>query len=438
MSNTHAIAAVTATLRYVLSEAISREPDPVPNRNVTTLRPAQIADLAATDGPARGLNVYCYQVTPNHAWNLHDLPTRGPSGSLTKRPLAALDLHYLITAYGSEDALEPQRLLAQAALALTNTPVLSKDVVEAAIEAYDTGPTAFLARADLAGQPEPVKLSPAPLSLEEISKLWGVLGTPYLLSQAYVATVVLIEADLPARSPLPVRTRNLQVAPFTRAEIASVATQDGEPATAGSTIVVDGSGLTSVRTYVAVGGRRLAPAAGSTSARVVVDLPDSQVADPSSGEVGSVPAGVQRLQVVHVRPADPASGAPERVTGRSNAVPLVVVPTVSDLSAAGSQVELSVTPAIVEGQRVVVTFGRLPEAGDPPGTTPRVVAATLPPWPPQAPPTTGDPSRTELEVDLDEPLPAGTWLVRVGVDGVESVPVLGAGGTYDAPTVTLP
>lgn len=438
MSNTHAIAAVTATLRYVLSEAIGHEPDPVPNRTVTTLRPAQLADLTGTDGPARGLNVFCYQVTPNHAWNLHDLPTRGPSGSLTKRPLAALDLHYLVTAYGSEEALEPQRLLAQAELALATTPVLTKDVVEAAIDAYDTGTTAFLARSDLAGQPEPVKLSPAPLSLEEISKLWGVLGTPYLLSQAYTATVVLIEADLPARSPLPVRTRNLQVRPFTRAEIASVVTQDGEPATAGSTIVIEGSGLASARAYVAVGGCRLAPTAGSTSARVVVDLPTTQVADPSTGEVGSAPAGVHGLQVVHVRPADPASGEPERVTGRSNAAPLVVVPTVSNLSAAGSQVSLRVAPALAEGQRVVVTFGRFPEAGGPPDTPPRVVAATLPPWPAQAAPTAGDPSRTDLQVDLDDPLPAGTWLVRVSVDGVESIPTLGAGGTYDSPTVTVP
>ncbi len=438
MSNTHAIAAVTATIRFVLSEAISHEPDPVPNRNVTTLRPAQLADLAGADGPARGLNVFCYQVTPNHAWNLHDLPTRGPSGSLTTRPLAALDLHYLITAYGSEEALEPQRLLAQAELALATTPVLTKDVVEAAIEAYDSGVTAFLARADLASQPEPVKLSPAPLSLEEISKLWGVLGTPYLLSQAYTATVVLIEADLPARSPLPVRTRNLQVRPFTRAEIASVATQDGAPATAGSTIIIDGSGLASVRAYVAVGGRRLTPTASSTSAHVIVDLPTTQVADPSSGEVGSVPAGVHGLQVVHVRPADPMTGEPERVTGRSNAVPLVVVPTLSNVSAAGPQVSLRVEPALAEGQRVVVTFGRFPEAGDPPHTPPRVVAAAPPPWPAHAAPIAGDPSRTDLQVDLDEALPAGTWLVRVSVDGVESIPTIGAGGTYDSPTVTVP
>ena len=42
--------------------------------------------------------------TPNHAWNLTDLPTRRGDGSLTRRPVAAIDLHYLITAYGDDGA----------------------------------------------------------------------------------------------------------------------------------------------------------------------------------------------------------------------------------------------------------------------------------------------------------------------------------------------
>ena len=118
MSNTHAIAAVTSTLRFVLQQAIDGEPDPVAGRKVTTLRPAQVAALGSDDTPARGLNLFLYQVTPNQAWNLTDLPTRNSSGALVRRPVAALDLHYLVTAYGDEPALEPQRLLARAALAL--------------------------------------------------------------------------------------------------------------------------------------------------------------------------------------------------------------------------------------------------------------------------------------------------------------------------------
>lgn len=419
MSNTHAIAAVTSTLRFVLQQAIDGEPDPVAGRKVTTLRPSQVAALGADDTPARGLNVFLYQVTPNQAWNLTDLPTRSSSGTLVRRPVAALDLHYLVTAYGDEPALEPQRLLARAALALAATPVFTKDVVEDALALYGgETETAFLERADLAGQPESVKLSPSPLSLEEISKLWGVLGTPYLLSQAYTATVVLIEAQTPVRRALPVRVPHIDVRPFTRAEIAAVETEDGQPATTGSTLVVEGSGLTSAHPFVTVGGTRLAVDAASTASRVVVTVPST------------VRAGVHALQVVHVRPADAMSGEPERVVGRSNAVPLVVVPTVGTITTSGGEVHVAVQPPLVEGQRAVVTFGRLADPADPPGRVQPVVAATLPPQP-------AGPPVAVLDIPDDE-LSAGTWLVRVSVDGAESVPTLGAGGTYDAPVVVLP
>ncbi|MFE6970153.1 DUF4255 domain-containing protein [Isoptericola sp. NPDC057653] len=419
MSNTHAIAAVTATLRVVLQRAVDAEPDPVAGRKVTTLRPAQLAALGSDDAPARGLNVFLYQVTPNHAWNLTDLPTRSGAGALVARPLAALDLHYLVTAYGDEPALEPQRLLARAALALAATPVLTKDVVEEAVDLLGAETdTAFLQHADLAGQAEPVKLSPAPLSLEELSKLWGVLGTPYLLSQAYTATVVLVEADAPPRRALPVRTRRIDLRTFARADVAAVTTLDGGPAATGSTLVVEGSGLASAHPFVVVGRTRLAPEPGSTAARATVVLTDA------------VPAGVQALQVVHVRPADALTGEPERVVGRSDAVPLVVVPTVGTVSLAGGEVHVPLAPPLREGQRAVVTLGRLAEAGDPPGAVQPVVAATVPPAP-------AGPPVAVLDVP-DDDLTAGTWLVRVAVDGVESLPTLGPDGTYDAPAVTVP
>src|SRR6478735_8051816 len=175
MSNTLAIAAVTSTMRHVLHEALGgAQPGPVGGADVTTSRPAQLSDADTVGNDASGLNVYLYQVTPNHAWNLSDLPTRHGDGSFARRPLAALDLHYLVTAYGDEEALEPQRLLARGALALATTPVFTRDTIAAAIAKYGVDATGFLADSDLGEQTELVKVSPTPLSLEEVSKLWGV------------------------------------------------------------------------------------------------------------------------------------------------------------------------------------------------------------------------------------------------------------------------
>jgi len=128
MSNALAIAAVTSTIRYVLERALAApHPGPVGGAAVRTLRLDQLStgDLAGT----AGLNLLLYQVTPNHAGNLTDLPTRDASGALRRRPNAALDLHYLLTAFGDEASLEGQRLLARAVVALAATPVLTRDVV---------------------------------------------------------------------------------------------------------------------------------------------------------------------------------------------------------------------------------------------------------------------------------------------------------------------
>ncbi|MGH4009587.1 MAG: DUF4255 domain-containing protein [Pseudonocardiaceae bacterium] len=196
MSNGLAIAAVTSTLRYVLERALQHpHPGSVGGSRVTTLRPNQLGDTSVVHGPA--INVFLYRVTPNHAWNLADLPTGSTNGSLERRRVAAVDLHYLITCHGQDESLDAQRLLGRTVTALAGTPVLTRDVVVDAMNTYATAAeTTFLAEADLADQVELVKVSPASMSLEEMSKLWSVLQTPYLLSLTYTATVVLIEADV--------------------------------------------------------------------------------------------------------------------------------------------------------------------------------------------------------------------------------------------------
>ncbi len=416
VSNTLAIAAVTTTMRHVLHEALGGpEPGSVGGADVTTYRPAQLANADTVDDGDAGLNVYLYRVTPNHAWNLADLPTRRGDGSLSRRPVAALDLHYLVTAYGDDGALEPQRLLARGALALAATPVFTGPVIAAALTKYAVDDTAFLASSDLADQAEVVKVSPAPLTTEEISKLWGTFSTPYLLSLGYTATVVLMEAQATPRTALPVLSRGVDVGPTSRPEVSDLVVEGGGPSVTGATLVLTGSALLDAHSWVALGEHRIAPDAGSTTTRVLATIPPS------------VPAGLHGIRIVRVRPADPVTGEPERVLAQSSMLPWLVQPSVGAVSVVGPTVRIPITPAVQAGQRAAVTFGRL--AGGLPGD-PTLVGASFSPL------ASGEAPVTELEVPTAQ-IPAGTWLVRVEVDGVASQPAMTA-DTYDTPAVTLP
>jgi hypothetical protein len=415
MSNVLAIAAVTSTLRHLLDQALGGpQPGPVGSATVTTLRPEQLAGADDVGAAAKGINVFLYQVSVNHAWDQTTLPTRRADGSLTARPVAALDLHYLITCYGDENELDSQRLLARAVLALTTTPVLGRDVVAQALQEYAEDPaTAFLAASDLAEQVELVKLAPAVLGLEDLSRLWGVLGTPYLLSATYTATVVLIEADLVPRTALPVRQRVVAVAPTQAPQLAEVSTDPpGGAVVTGAALLLHGSGLRGPVTAVRVGPAELDP--GSTATANLLRVTVSS----------AVPAGVHALQVVHRSVPGPDGAPAPALLARSNAVPVLVRPKVVVASTTAAQVTLSVSPPLYPGQRATVTLSALDGA---PGAP---IAFTLAQLAPDAAPS--------ADVLLDRAdIPDGAWLVRIVVDGAESLPELD-GEIYAAPALRLP
>ena len=169
--------------------------------------------------PSPGVNAFLYQVAPNVALRNSDLPTRAPDGTLLQRPQAALDLFYLITFYGDDLQLEQQRLLGAVTLALHAQPWLkTADIVAAQGAPY-------LAGADLANQTERVRFRPINFSLEELSKLWSfLLKTDYVLSAAYVASVVLIDtSDATPPPALPVLQPKLVVLPVRPPVITAIA-----------------------------------------------------------------------------------------------------------------------------------------------------------------------------------------------------------------------
>jgi hypothetical protein len=64
-----------------------------------------------------------------------------------------------------------------------------------------------LPESDLHNQVERVRITPLPLNLEDVSKLWTIFQTQYRISVAYEVSVILIDSKRPIKTPLPVLTR---------------------------------------------------------------------------------------------------------------------------------------------------------------------------------------------------------------------------------------
>jgi hypothetical protein len=425
MSNALSVAMVTAAMSRILSEALPGMPGGgVPNAGVTTLRPDMLANA---DGDARGINVFLYEVVPNGAWTGANLPTRRPDGTVLARPQQALDLHYLLTFSGEERDLEPQRMLGVAVTTLTARPVLSREFVRDLIGRAGTAPIPAWAQfSDLADQVDVVRFTLLPLSLEELSKLWSTFfQAPYRLSVAYHAAVVLLEDALTPHPALPVLTRGVDAAALNIPSITRVIadTAPDDPLVPGTTLRIDGQRLRGpFVTRVRVGELEiLVPDAQATGTRLVVQLP------------GAVAAGVRGVQVLHPRMV----GTPpvERGGAESRAAPILVRPTltgpVTTAPGVGGAVDvtLPVAPPVGRRQHVVLT---LHEHHPPDGTTGRAYAFVAPGLGAGAPATADS-----VTVPVTGVTP-GDYLVRVQVDGAESVLAVGTDGRYDQPRVNIP
>jgi len=404
MSNALAIAAVTETLVQLISD----------NLAASGVGGAQVTGLAPdgdTPMPEHGVNVFLYQVSPNPAYRNADLVTRGPDGSLIKKPQVALDLHYLITFYGDDTKLEQQRLLGATALALHANPVLSRTLIQSVQAA-----TTFLNTSTLDTQVELVRLAPIVFSVEELSKLWSfLLKIDYVLSAAYTASVVLIQADdaVPGPAP-PVLSYSLDVLPFSLPVIQQVTASPNPnvPIADGSTIVLTGTHLAATggaTTTVVVSGTTLMPSATSDKS-VTLTLP-----------TGAFPAGVHSVQVMQSlslgSPAVPHPG-----TGvASGAAAFVLAPTITPGSvalAAGPAVNLQVTPLVQPNQHVAL---QLTSKSD--GTTKVFDGGVL--------------TTASATLSIPTPaLPSGTYLVRVLVDAAVS-PLTPPTGTPTGPLLTV-
>ncbi|MBD1909749.1 MULTISPECIES: DUF4255 domain-containing protein [unclassified Leptolyngbya] len=315
MSNYLAIATVTATMQRLLQASLQSD---VPGVRVTTTRP----DASGSGTPDIGVNLYLYQASPNPAWRNNDLHTRRPKGDLIKHSQAGLNLFYLMTFYGNEIELEPQRLLGSAVRTLIDQPILTQDMIE---ETVQHPAFSYLADSTLASQVERVTLVPSSMTTEELSKIWSVFfQTPYTLSFGYQGSTVLIEGDKPARRLLPLRGCQFYITP--NQPVVDQVIPDGgshQPITLGSSLTIRGKQLRMDQIQIRVGDARVTPQeVGETQIRL-------NLSGLSGAEVAGLRAGVQSLQVLHPVAKRTAFDI-DRAIG-SNVMAIVLCPTIREI-----------------------------------------------------------------------------------------------------------
>lgn len=396
MSNVLAIAATTRTLRNLLLAQIPVLDTELSDLEVT-LQPPDIARKGISKSQ---LNLFLFQVITNAAWSNLDMPGRVRPGE-TAPPALALNLHYLITAWGrgdsDTDALS-HRVLAAAMSTLHDRGVLDGNDIRNA-----------LPNNDLASQFEHVRITPLPQSVEELSKLWTAFQTNYRVSAAYEAAVVLIDSQAATRASLPVLRRGAQ-------DRGVIATTGAAPVldslsypraqTAlrlGEDLLLSGRQLTITNALLRFSSLRpdapvdLVPLAGTAVGTLGAHLADTT--EDTSAASRWAP-GIYTVALLLQPP-----GLPPLL---SNELPLVLAPLIilGALTAAAGDITLNLTclPRIRDGQRVFLLFGD------------RLLAPT----------SMSNPADLHQPSALVFQIPgvtAGTYTVRLRVDGADSIPV---------------
>jgi len=406
MSNALAIAAVTATLRSLIEAGV--ETDPSLSGVTVTTRPL---DKARDSNANNQVNLFLYHTVINPTWRNMDIPRTVHPGSHDHTPLP-LNLYYLMTAYNGSDEdgtlsngrlQGSTRLLGLAMSALHDHAVLDADGINANIPMLDQADFPFQ-------QVERVRITPHPISIDEMSKLWSSFQTEYRTSVAYEISVVLIESTRPKRAALPVLRRGSNnegvfVVPVSAPSLTEIEIPNRKAAAElGDLLTIHGSDLGAEDLMVQIHHIELdtpltlTPESGRTNQQMQIQIPDPAVVPATRSEWA---AGFCVLNAVVQRPSLPP--------WRSNAMPFGLAPLLTSrapASAPAGNVNITVTcsPQIRDGQRATLLVGeREFEAAS--VTTPANPAAE----------TTLVFNTTSLTV--------GDYAIRLRVEGVDSIPV---------------
>jgi hypothetical protein len=418
MSTALAIAATTRVISSVIDQAVQGADASAilgPPPYLTSKAPDQ---LETGTGEAAQLSLFLYHVTYNQGWREVGLPSRNGAGAGIDRPPLALDLHYMLIAYGDNEYI-PQVLLGLGMQALHETPFLYRQQITNVfsppppLSLIDTA----LGTADLADQVEMIKIAPEPLSTEDLSKLWTAFGSKFRPTAGYLATVVLIESTAPVQPALPVRTSNLQVMQFLQPAITAVTPMYLPWASGSLSLTLTGTTLAGPGVAVVFDNNPTAPQnpqpAGPGGGTVTVTVP-------------TLPAGINTLRVVQqvAVGAPPPKNVVESNVSLFYLQPLIQQPAAGPPSGGQTPVTVQVEPAPQIAQQVQLLLNELtPPAGAAP------LSFTF-----DADPSQFSGNSVTFTTFGTRP---GAYLVRVRVDGAESVLQTDATGAYSGPVVTL-
>lgn len=403
MSTALAVAAATEAIRRLLEEWLTGADIDAAvdggHATVSAVPPDQLT-LSGT-GSKLGLNVFLHRVSLNQGWRNVGLPSVDGAGSKTANPPLAVDLHFMLSAYGAGQ-LQPEKLLGHGMEALHQHPVLTREQLVALLPAD-------LAAAGLATQVELLRIVPEAITGEEASRLWSALQAKYRPSFYYTASVVLIATPAATRSALPVLVRGGRLPGGAEAGVAVAADLRPRFPTLVALQPAAGQQVAQAGGAVAVTGELLA---GTTR---IVHLVDRRRSVAVEVDVG---AGTSPQRFGFVVPATLPVGTYDATvevqpdatspTTTTNRLPLTVAPQIADafpITAtrdADGDVTLTIgcSPGVFPDQQVSLILGS------------REVLARPHPAP----------GATSLQFVLRD-APVGSHLTRLRVDGIDSVVV---------------
>ncbi|MHB8595737.1 MAG: DUF4255 domain-containing protein [Ktedonobacteraceae bacterium] len=423
MSNALAIAAVTTSLVNLISTKIGADPAlNLPSGIGVTTQPPDAANNDTNF--THQVNLFLYHAMPNAAWRNMPIPARGDSA----QPPLALNLYYMITAYAREQGdsgdIASHNLLGRAMRVLFDHPVLSSTDI--------TFPGS-----DVENQVDRIRITMQPLTIEELYRLWTGFQTQYRLSVSYEVSVILIESSRAVITPLPVLKlgatgRGVIVTPdiFPYPVLFSVQLANAVlPVSPGSfgglnranvppivlpgdQLVIQGHRLSSPQVNVSFASVAGTPAVSvgpdaNTGDSITVTIPPDPTTD------GKWPYGYYTLSVVITTP-NAIPGQPPQVQ-TTNALTFALAP----------QIDMNTQPTATRDattSEVTVTLNSVQQV-----LSTQDVSLLLDDLEVLPDPSVVRPAKTKSLSFTGQNIPAGNYLMRLRIDGVDSFPFVRTG-----------